>query len=473
MSYTYDDLCRVCNRRIADLNTGVITNESFSFDAASNLLTNNDSQSVYDANNRLVQHNEFYFDYDADGNITVVHTENDPISFYIFDSRNRLISDGTHTYTYNAENTRIRSICNGVTTYYTYNTNAKLSQLLHKQTQGVVTKYVYGLGLIGEEKQGTFKTYHFDYRGSTVAITDMVGNITDTFAYDTYGKLISRTGETDTPFLYNGRDGVMTEDNGLYYMRARYYSPELRRFINADIVAGEISNSPTLNRYAYANGNPVSNVDPMGLSADDKNSSSIDPLYGFDWSNLVDPKVLNDQIKDIVFNEYTRSSFYTTLMDYIDNAKRPENVDWDSWNQSIKRSKTWVEDFVGVNSKIGEYIKYNDQISIGVDALLGVIENYKNGEEWYIIGSDLAVDVGFGVFGMLFSNAAAGFATGLVAGSVVPGAGNAVGALAGFVGGMIGGLIFYVATDVITVNGKTAIDVTKDYAGQAATNIFG
>ncbi|MBQ8893490.1 MAG: RHS repeat-associated core domain-containing protein [Clostridia bacterium] len=344
---------------------------------------------------------------------------------------------------------------------------------MHKQTQGVVTKYVYGLGLIGEEKQGTFKTYHFDYRGSTVAITDMVGNITDTFAYDTYGKLISRTGETDTPFLYNGRDGVMTEDNGLYYMRARYYSPELRRFINADIVAGEISNSPTLNRYAYANGNPVSNVDPMGLSADDKNSSSIDPLYGFDWSNLVDPKVLNDQIKDIVFNEYTRSSFYTTLMDYIDNAKRPENVDWDSWNQSIKRSKTWVEDFVGVNSKIGEYIKYNDQISIGVDALLGVIENYKNGEEWYIIGSDLAVDVGFGVFGMLFSNAAAGFATGLVAGSVVPGAGNAVGALAGFVGGMIGGLIFYVATDVITVNGKTAIDVTKDYAGQAATNIFG
>ena len=51
-------------------------------------------------------------------------------------------------------------------------------------------------------------------------------------------------------------------------MRARYYSPKLKRFINADIIAGEISNAVTLNRYAYANGNPVSNIDPFGLSAE-------------------------------------------------------------------------------------------------------------------------------------------------------------------------------------------------------------
>ena len=38
-------------------------------------------------------------------------------------------------------------------------------------------------------------------------------------------------------FGYNGRDGVVTDDNGLIYMRARYYSPEMRRFINADILS--------------------------------------------------------------------------------------------------------------------------------------------------------------------------------------------------------------------------------------------
>ena len=68
-------------------------------------------------------------------------------------------------------------------------------------------------------------------------------------------------------FGYNGRDGVITDENSLLYMRARYYSPDMKRFVNADIIPGEISNAITINRFAYANGNPVSFVDPFGLSA--------------------------------------------------------------------------------------------------------------------------------------------------------------------------------------------------------------
>ena len=51
-------------------------------------------------------------------------------------------------------------------------------------------------------------------------------------------------------------------------MRALYYSPELRRFVNADILAGDITNAVALNRYAYANTNPVFMIDPWGLSAE-------------------------------------------------------------------------------------------------------------------------------------------------------------------------------------------------------------
>ncbi len=80
--------------------------------------------------------------------------------------------------------------------------------------------------------------------------------------------LIARTGESFVIFGFNGRDGVVTDKNGLIYMRARYYSPDMRRFVNADVVPGKISNAITLNRYAYANGNPVSFVDPFGLRAD-------------------------------------------------------------------------------------------------------------------------------------------------------------------------------------------------------------
>ena len=104
-------------------------------------------------------------------------------------------------------------------------------------------------------------------RGSTVAITDMCGNVIDTFRYDTYGKVTEHIGNSFVIFGYNGRDGVVTDKNGLIYMRARYYSPEMKRFVNADILHGTISDSTSLNRYAYANGNPVSFVDPFGLSA--------------------------------------------------------------------------------------------------------------------------------------------------------------------------------------------------------------
>ena len=66
--------------------------------------------------------------------------------------------------------------------------------------------------------------------------------------------------------MYNGEYGVSTDENGLYYMRARYYNPEIKRFINQDVVIGSIVDSPSLNRYAYVEGNPISLADPFGLS---------------------------------------------------------------------------------------------------------------------------------------------------------------------------------------------------------------
>ena len=263
MCYTYDSLSRVTARTVKKLSdNSVVSTETFNYDAAGNITDAPNSCFGYDTNNRLIVFNGNTVSYDMDGNML-----NNGASSFTYDSANRLITAGGHTYTYNAEDVRIRNLCTEEDTTYTYNTNAKLSMLLMKTTNGVVTKYVYGKGLIGEEVNNTFKTYHFDCRGSTIAITDASGNITDTFAYDTYGKLLTKTGTNKVIFGYNGRDGVVTDKNGLIYMRARYYSPDMKRFVNADIVAGEISNAVTLNRFAYANGNPVSFVDPFGLAS--------------------------------------------------------------------------------------------------------------------------------------------------------------------------------------------------------------
>ena len=273
--YTYDSLNRVTNRTIQNECCEIVSSEDYSYDGAGNITNAPDGSFQYDTNNRLISFNGNSLSYDLDGNML-----SNGSCVFEYDSANRLIKADGHTYIYNAEDVRIRNLCSDADTTYTYNTNCKLSQLLQKTTNGITTKYVYGHGLIGEEKECCFKTYHYDYRGSTVAITDECGNITDTFKYDTYGKLISRTGNSFVIFGYNGRDGVVTDKNGLIYMRARYYSPDMRRFINADILHGEISDSTSLNRYSYVNGNPVSFVDPFGLSKERGNASSQTHAYG-------------------------------------------------------------------------------------------------------------------------------------------------------------------------------------------------
>ena len=54
----------------------------------------------------------------------------------------------------------------------------------------------------------------------------------------------------------------MAEPNGLYYMRARYYDPQVRRFISEDQIGFE---GGDLNLYAYVQNNPINKVDPLGL----------------------------------------------------------------------------------------------------------------------------------------------------------------------------------------------------------------
>ncbi|RKZ52007.1 MAG: hypothetical protein DRQ99_32790 [Candidatus Parabeggiatoa sp. nov. 3] len=180
---------------------------------------------------------------------------------FFFEPHNRLIQADSTLYRYNAENQRI-----GVNqTQYVINSQPALSQVLVKtEASGTQTYYVYGLGLIGQETAGEYSSYHFDYRGSTVALTDETGLVLERFQYSPYGLQLSGDASR-TQFLFNGNSGVMTDSNGLYHMRALFYSPSIRRFVNQDILLGRITEGQTLNRYAYVTGRPVSFVDPFGL----------------------------------------------------------------------------------------------------------------------------------------------------------------------------------------------------------------
>lgn len=223
---------------------------------------------TYDDDNRIALFNGNSVTYDLDGNLTSGPLTNNTFVNYTYDARNRLLNAGGSSYGYDPSANRI-ALTNGANvTRFVINPNAALSQvLIRTKPDGSKTFYVYGVGLLyevnetaGGTETGT-ATYHYDYRGSTVALTDGNGIVTDRIEYSPYGLTSYRVGTNDTPFLFNGRYGVQTDANGLLYMRARYYNPYLCRFLNPD-PAGFAGG---LNFYAYADGNPVSLIDPFGL----------------------------------------------------------------------------------------------------------------------------------------------------------------------------------------------------------------
>lgn len=208
-------------------------------------------------------------EFDGDGNMTKAPFKGAPYNLS-FNARNQLVtvSSGQKTkYYYDAEGYRTHQVINNSTIRYTVNPEAVLSQVLVETRGPNKTYYVYGLGLIGEETHKTYLSYHFDYRGSTVARTNIQGAEVDRYSYSPFGEVSYHSNSPRTPFVYNGRDGVMTDESGLYYMRARYYSPELHRFVSQDALIGGVARSSSLNRYGFVEGNPVSFIDPLGLSA--------------------------------------------------------------------------------------------------------------------------------------------------------------------------------------------------------------
>jgi|GEM_PF-1429711 len=217
---------------------------------------------TYDADNRMASCNGIAVSYDVDGNLL-----DSASSTYAYDSRNRLVrSDkvGTPTtYHYDAEDVliAIHELQTGTETQFIVDPDHGLSKVLQRFKNGQTTRYVHGIGLIYETDGSDFTVYHYDYRGSTVALSDGNGVVTDRFTYTPYGVEEHLSGKTDTPFRFNGAFGVMTLSHELLYMRARFYHPGLKRFLNADPIQFGGGN----NWYAFANGNPISVVDPFGL----------------------------------------------------------------------------------------------------------------------------------------------------------------------------------------------------------------
>lgn len=224
------------------------------YDKAGNITSGNGLTMTYDKDSRLQSINKVATTSDADGNLTA-YTVAGKAHKATYNSQNQLTAyDGT-MYTYDANGNRLTA---GAQTYITDATGQVLAD---KDNQ-----YIYGAqGLIGYyDKTGKFVIVTSDNRGDILNLLDEAGAVRGTMSYSDYGAVTKTTGTVDTPFRYAGRLGVITDSNGLVYLKTRYYNPQLMRFMNRDTVAGSATDSQSLNRFSYVEGNPLTYVDLNG-----------------------------------------------------------------------------------------------------------------------------------------------------------------------------------------------------------------
>lgn len=206
----------------------------------------------YDAANQQTNWNGLALSYDANGNLL-----SDGTNTFIWNARNQLASVNNVALQYDAFGRRTR---NATGTSFLYDGANPIQEL-----SGAAVVASFLTGGIDEifsvtSSSGTFTPLH-DALGSAVALVDSSGKVQTSYTYDPFGNTSVSGPENGNDFQFTGREN---EGNGLYYLRARYYSPALLRFINEDPLGFAGSGS---NLYRYAYNNPISMTDPFGLSA--------------------------------------------------------------------------------------------------------------------------------------------------------------------------------------------------------------
>ena len=301
------------------------------FDRAANVVASDEGEFVYDACEQLVEarhprYGGIHYEYDAVGNRTIRRAA-DGETRYSYDDRHRLVrvlrqdgssialeydpqgnltcktaGDTTWRYIYNGRQQlasirhngrvvaryrydlwgrRIWRRVGGETTLYHYDPDGRLVAMTRPDGRLVTAfRYERGLTVMGSHE----RTYalHTDHLGSTQRITDEEGNVVWRADYSPFGRLRNGPPDFECP-LFTGR--MWDAESGLYYFGARYYDPELGRFITPDpwtggpddvrLVGGTRSqpvlpqawlSQPRLaNRYLYCLNNPVTYRDPEGF----------------------------------------------------------------------------------------------------------------------------------------------------------------------------------------------------------------
>ncbi len=230
VNYTYDYDGRLTQEKITNDPAGNNWTYTYTYDLAGNRLSLNDNgpnfdslSYTYDADGRLTDvsgttgvngdSTDTTYTYDANGSMltstTTVNGTQTSQTTYTWDLEGHMIAAvttgtgaGTASYTYDDSGNRTSQTVNNQTTTYLNDPNQAYDQVLEEYAPGgiLLATYVRGLDLLFQDRTAAggntgLSFYAVDGLGSTRALTNSSGAVTDTYTYEAYGALHRLDGE--------------------------------------------------------------------------------------------------------------------------------------------------------------------------------------------------------------------------------------------------------------------------------------
>jgi len=267
--------------------------------------------------------------YDANGNLATQGS-----TTYTFDAENRLkqrgVSGGTVTYLYDGNGATVkRTNADGTWTVY-------VEGIFEKTNANVVRSYYHAYGRpVAMRDAGTVYYLTADHLGGTAAGLKKQGNGTSTqwaLKYWPFGATRTATGTAKSDKMYTGqRQETGDAALGLYNYNARFYSTTLGRFVSADPVVGSAGDPQSWNAYTYVRNNPARLVDPSGLCPGCEGLAGI----GGALASVFKPIGENLRVRQLtdlysiqaLHSALTACTFDTTCPSYFDSeAYRAERI---------------------------------------------------------------------------------------------------------------------------------------------------
>ena len=205
-----------------------------------------------------------------------------------YDAIGNMVKKGNTTYTW-TQGRKLSTVNNGKKSQYFYDHTGRRAR---KTVDGVITDFRMAGELLMSQKAGDVTTYFsYDSAGNLIGMSagreryfytrnaqnDITGLIDENgtsvvqYQYDSWGKLLGITGSLAStigkrnPFRYRGY--YYDDETGMYYIKNRYYAPDIKRFICSDEMVVTKASGDTLhnvNLFLYCDNNPLNRKETDG-----------------------------------------------------------------------------------------------------------------------------------------------------------------------------------------------------------------